>query len=71
MQPSSGFVADGPKRLREHILEQIRVQVWAAHQDEWAQAAGWERVLLRLRIERTIDEQYQQAAPDFDPLLLW
>ena len=71
MRLSSGFVADGPERLRAHILEQIRAQVWAAHEDEWAQAAGWERVLLRQRIERTIDEQYRQAAPDFDPLLLW
>src|SRR5262245_18724473 len=71
MQPSNGFVADGPQRLRAHIFEQIRVQVWAAHQDEWAQAAGWQRVLLRQRIERAIDEQYRQAAPDLDLHLLW
>jgi hypothetical protein len=71
MQLSNGFVADGPERLRAHILEQIRVQVWTAHQEEWAQATGWQRVLLRQRIERAIDEQYRQVAPDFDPLLLW
>jgi hypothetical protein len=71
MQFANGFVADGPQRLRAHILEQIRAQVWAAHRDEWAQAVGWQRVLLRQRIERTIDEQCRQAAPDFDPHLLW
>jgi hypothetical protein len=71
MRSSNGFVADGPERLRAHILEQIRAQVWAAHQDEWARAAGWQRVLLRQRIERTIDEQYRRAMPDPDPYLLW
>jgi hypothetical protein len=71
MRSSSGFVADGPERLRAHILEQIRAQVWAAHHDEWAQASGQQRVLLRQRIERATDEQYRQAAPDDDPYLLW
>ncbi len=71
MCSSSGFVADGPERLRAHILEQIRVQVWVAHHDEWAQASSSQRVLLRQRIERTIDEHYRQAAPDDDPYRLW
>jgi hypothetical protein len=71
MRSSNGFVADGPERLRAYILEQIRTQVWAAHHDEWAQASGRQRVLLRQRIERAIDEQYRQAAPDDDPYLLW
>jgi hypothetical protein len=71
MQLSNGFVADGPERLRAHILEQIRAQVWAAHYDEWSQAAGWQRVLLRQRIERAIEEQYRQAMPDLDLHLLW
>jgi hypothetical protein len=71
MHLSNGFVADGPERLRAHILQQIRDQVWAAHRDEWAQVSGWQRVLLRQRIERAIDEQYRQAAPDSDPYLLW
>ena len=71
MQPSNGFVADGPERLRAHILEQIRAQVWAAHHDEWSQAVGWQRVLLRQRIERAIEEQYRQAMPDLDLHLLW
>ena len=71
MRSSSGFVTDGLERLRAHILEQIRVQVWAAHHDEWAQASGKQRVLLRQRIERTIDEHHRQAVPDDDPYLLW
>ena len=71
MLSSIGFVADGPERLRAHIYEQIRTQVWAAHRDEWEQATGRQRVLLRQRIERAIDEQYRQAAPDPDPFLLW
>ena len=71
MDASNGFVADGPQRLRAHILEQIRAQVWAAHRDEWAQATSWQRVHLRQRIERTIDEQYRQAEPDLDAHLLW
>jgi hypothetical protein len=71
MRASNGFVADGPERLRAHILEQIRAQVWAAHRDEWSQAAGRERVLLRQRIERAIEEQYRLAMPELDPHLLW
>jgi hypothetical protein len=71
MHSSDSFVADGPQRLRAHILQQIRSQVWVAHQDEWAQASSQQRVLLRQRIERLIDEQYRQAAPDSDPYLLW
>jgi hypothetical protein len=71
MRSSNGFVADGPSRLRAHILEQIRAQVWAAHRDEWAQASSWQRVQLRREIERMIDEQYRRAAPDLDLSLLW
>jgi hypothetical protein len=71
MQFANGFVADGPERLRAVVLEQIRIQVWAAYQDQWAQAVGQQRELLRQRIERAIDEQYRQAAPDLDPRLLW
>ena len=71
MRASHGFVADGPERLQAHILEQSRAQGWAAHRDEWSQVAGWQRVLLRQRIERAIEEQYRQAMPELDPHLLW